>query len=128
MAGELNKPAQANKKKVPQTKFQSAAVWLQPSQMKTAIDVNNLAGAKRQEVLDDSGNGLADIPRRAPTFDRSQPFGNQAIVFFFHGGSHIGGDDSGANLINIDAIFGQTSGEERREHGKGGLGDAIIAA
>ena len=40
---------------------------------------------------------------------------------------HIGGDDAGAHLIDVDAIFGQPVGKKLRHHAHSGFGDAVFA-
>ena len=41
--------------------------------MKSAIHVDDFAGAERERILTDGGDGFADIFRRSPTVDRSEP-------------------------------------------------------
>ena len=69
--------------------------------MKPAVHVDDLARAEREQVLDNGGDGFADVLGPAPAFDRRQPAADKLVIFFFHWHGHVGGDNTRANLIEI---------------------------
>ena len=47
--------------------------------MKAAVHVDDFAGAERQQVLGNGGDGFADILGHAPAFDRGQALLDQLV-------------------------------------------------
>ena len=79
--------------------------------MKSTIHVDHLARGKRQQVGGDGRDGLADVLGQAPAADRASALvEDQAVVFVLDHGGQVGGDDAGADFVDIDAELGQAVG------------------
>src|SRR2546427_10143388 len=89
---------------------------LEFSEMKPTIHVDYFPRAEGQQILRDGGHGLADVFRRAPALNGRQTFGDQFVVFVFDGAGHVRRDDARSNFVNVNSVFGQTRGEQRRDH------------
>jgi hypothetical protein len=101
---------------------------LEDAEVETAVDVDDFAGAEGERVAGDGGHGASDILRSAPAADGGQAVGDQGVVLGGDGLGHVRGDDPGPDFVDVDAMFRQAGGEERREHRERGFGEAIIAA
>ena len=73
--------------------------------MKASIYVDDFASAEWKRIARDGGNGATNILRRAPALNGRQTIRDEFVVFFLHCAGHIRGDDTGTNLINIDAAL-----------------------
>lgn len=96
--------------------------------MKSAVGVDDLAGAVVELALGDGYDGLGDVLGGAPAARGEEAIDDEFVVFFFHGGGHVGGDDARADLEHADAVFGQPVGEQGGHHAQAGFADAVFAA
>src|SRR5450759_5331256 len=101
---------------------------LQAAQAEAAVDVEDLAGGVIQQPVGDGADGFGDVARFAHAALREQAGGDLLVVRLFHLGDHVGADDAGADLEDLDAHLRQALRIERHGHAEGGLGDAILAA
>jgi hypothetical protein len=101
---------------------------LEPPEVESAVDVDDVAGGEGEVALEDGLDGEADVVRGAPPVLRDEAVGEHFVVFVLHAGGHVGGHDAGAEFEDLDAGVGEADGPELRGHGEAGLGDAVFAA
>src|SRR5689334_880333 len=93
---------------------------------KAAIDSNGLAGGIRQAALSHQADCRCDIGRNPPAFRRNA-FGDEHVVFLFHGPSHFGVYDARTDFINSDSFSGESDSKKLRCHARGTFGNAVLA-
>ena len=97
--------------------------------MKSTIDIDHFAGGEGQQVLANGDDGFADVFGQAPAADGGKALiENQVVVFVFDHGGEVGGDDAGADFVDVDAIFGQSIRPQRCHHAHARLADAVFGA
>src|ERR1041385_961479 len=97
-------------------------------QMEAAVNVDHFASAEWEEALSDCRNSFADIFGRSPAFDGGEAPCDERIIFLLHAAGHICSDNAGANFVNINAMFSEAGGEQRRNHRESRFGHTIIAS
>src|SRR5450759_4119952 len=95
---------------------------LQTAQAEAAIDVEDLAGGVIQQSVGDGADGFGDIAALAHAALREQAGGDLLVVRLFYLSDHVGADDAGADLEDLDAHLRQALRIERHGHAEGGLG------
>src|SRR5215510_15850653 len=101
---------------------------LKRSQMETAVYVDHLASRVGEIAARDGRHRATYILRLSPSPDGPCALIDHPVVFFLHAFGHVGGDYAGAQLVNVDAVFGQPRGVESRHHRQPRLRHAIVAA
>src|SRR5262245_13605019 len=105
-----------------------ASTFLQRSQMETAVYVDHLARRIREIAARDGRHRATYILRLSPSPDGPGALLDHSVVFLLHAFGHVGGDDAGAHLVNVDAVFGQPRSVESRHHRQPRLRNAVVAA
>src|SRR5262245_46412497 len=109
----------------PNTELQTG---LKSSKMESAVYIDHLARRVGEIAARDGRHRATYILRMSPSPDGPCALLDHPVVFLLHAFSHVGGDDAGAQFVNVAAVFVQPQGVESRHHRQPRLRNAVVAA
>src|SRR5712664_1598482 len=74
---------------------------LETTQVKTAVDIDDLAGSVIEQPIGDGADSFSDIGAFAHATLRNQAGCDSFLVCFLHSGNHIGADNSRADFKHL---------------------------
>ena len=96
--------------------------------MEAAIQIQVVSGAIAQFAADKDADGIGNVLRSAPASNRKRSLLDEVVVLLVDNFGHIGINDTGPNLIDIDALCRQTVSIQQGHHSHASLGHTVFAA
>ena len=103
-------------------------VVYKPPDVKTAVEVNHVAGREREVTGEHGAHGLADVLGGAPAPLWHESLGDQRVVLVLDARGHVGRHDAGSEFQDLHTLGRQAHGPELRGHRQARLRDAVFTA